>query len=621
MRGSLARMSRDERLEIPSKGNASYASPKPGSPYQAIRSWSWFEGVFLIVVPLAYLLLGRFQLFPPPGWVDAGMYLGYFLDFPGKLAEFGPNYHVMRLPYTLTGFFVHRIFSPKIANYVLVLGFHFLALFSVYYAVRARHSRVAAVSAALFLALNPLWIATVTRGYVDGPGMAFLFASLACLVNRGGILSVRAGTVLAGVMAALSAFCNAIAGIITILAILSWLYAEGISWRELWRTARHGLAGAAIVTGVLCLTSWSLKGPFFFFYVNIHFGSQALSGFGMNYLVPRGEWLPSAYRLALPIAFLCAGLSVLLAKRRGASPSLLLTAGCATIVLTVLWFLLWDFGIGSSTLQFAHYGSYLIPGQCLVFGGLAAALLSKDDTQPELSWAGGAGLAAAAILVLLGPEQLWAFEAKWRWAYLLWFVIALLFGGAMMLARRQPGVGLAVLMFATVLAGTANADTRRIFRVGPNPDYKPFYELMVRLNWIVDSTRAGGRPFYLWYCRECLPADQRDDWRVVELRYMGKTLRTNMLDSMVSLWLWDRAWLNYTMPSLSAEQVRQLTVAPEGSTLVMLCPEEMACNDATAALHHAGLTTRERARIPLAARGLLDLNVLVVEVKANRPSS
>lgn len=614
-------MSRDVSLEIPSKGNASYASPKLGSVYRSFRSWPWFEGVFLVFVPLAYLMLGPFQLFPPPGWVDAGMYLSYFLDFPRKLAEFGPNYHAMRLPFTLTGFFVHRIFSPKIANYVLVLGFHYLALFSVYYAVRARHSRAAAVSSALFLALNPLWIATVTRGYVDGPGMAFLFACLACLANRGRALSVPMGAVLAGAMAALSAFCNAIAGIVTILAILSWLYAEGVSWRELRRTALYGLAGVTVVTGVLCSISWLLKGPFFFFYVNIHFGSQALSGFGMNYLVPRGEWMPSAYRLALPIAFLCAGLAVLLGTRRTASSSPLLTAGCVTIVLTVAWFLLWDFGIGSSTLQFAHYGSYLIPGQCLVFGGLAAALLSKDDAQERVNWTGGAGLAAAAILALLGPEKIWAFEEKWRWAYLLWFVIALLFAAAMLLARRRPGVGLAVLMFTTALVGTANADTRRVFRLGPNPDYKPFYELMVRLNWIVESTRAADRPIHLWYCRDCLLAVQRDDWRVVELRYMGRTLRTNTLDSMASLWLWDRSMLNATMPSLSVEQIKRLTIAPEGATLVLLCPEDTACSDATAALHRAGLTTRERARVPLSARGLLDLNVLVMDVRSNPPSS
>ena len=618
-------MSRDGSVEIPSQGNASYTSPKPGFSQRTLRSWPWFEGFFLILVPLAYLTLGPFQLFPPLGWVDYGMYLGYFLDFPRKLAEFGPNYHAMRLPFTLTGFFVHRIFSPKFANYVLVFGFHYLALFSVYYAVRARQSRVVAVSAALFLALNPLWIATVTRGYVDGPGMAFLFASLACLANRGGRVSVPMGTVLAGAMAAISAFFNAIAGIVTVLAILSWLYAEGISWRELWRTALHGIAGVAVVTSVLCVISWLMRGPFFFFEVYIDFGRQALSGFGVNYLVPRGEWMPSAYRLALPVTFFCAGLFVQFGMRRAASPAspaFLLTAGCVTLLLTSSWFLLWDFGIGSSTLQFSHYGSYLIPGQCLVFGGLAAVLLSKDDAQARLNWAGVGALVATAIVTLLLAQQIWAFEARLRSTYLLWFVIVLLFVVAIALMRRRaPGVGLAILMFTTVLAGTANADTRRIFRLGPNPDYKPFYELMVRLNGIVDSTRAGDRPFHLWYCRECLPEAQRDAWRVVELRYMGKPLRTNMLDSIVSLWLWDRSWLNYTMPSLSAEEVKRLTLVPEGSTLVLLCPEEAACNDATAALHRAGLATHERARIPLSARGLLDLNVLIVDVSINRPGS
>ena len=75
--------------------------------------------------------------------------------------------------------------------------------------------------------------------------------------------------------------------------------------------------------------------------------------------------------------------------------------------------------------------------------------------------------------------------------------------------------------------------------------------------------------------------------------------------------------LNDTMPSLSAEDVRRLTLTAEGSTLVLLCPEEAPCADATAALRRAGLTTQERARIPLSARGLLDLNVLVVDVWAN----
>jgi hypothetical protein len=607
-------MLRDQSSKIGFDRKVPIASPKA----TRFKSWPWFEGVFLIVVPLTYLLLGPFQLFPPPGWVDPVMYLGYFLDFPRKLAEFGPTYHAMRLPFTLVGFVLHRIFSPKFANYILVLGFHYLALLSVYFAVRARHSRAAAVSTALFLALNPLWIATVACGYVDGPGMAFLFASLACLANRGGAMSPITGAIMAGALAALAAFCNAFAGLVTVLALLSWLFAVRTSWRELWWIALCGMGGALVVTLALCLTSRILHGPFFFFHSSINFGTQALGGFGTNYRVPLGEWIPSSYRLALPVGFLCTGLFVLFGIRRVPSSSSLLIAGCVTIVLTSSWFLLFDLGIGATTLQFAHYGSYLIPGQCLAFGGLAAILLFKDESQSRPNWASVSAVTVAAIVVLFASKQIWAFEARWRSIYLIWFVVALLFAMSMVLIhRRVTPIGLATLMFATALVGTANADTRRVFRLGPNPDYKPFYEMLVNLNSIVDSIRPMGRPFYIWYCRECLRESQRDDWRVVELRYKGNVLRTNMLDSMASLWLWDSSWLNYTMPSLAAEDIRKLT-AGKGSTLVLLCPQEAACAEAVAALHRAGVETDERARVPLSARGLLDVTVLIEDLESER---
>jgi hypothetical protein len=580
------------------------------------RLW-WAEGSILVILPLAVLLLGPFQLFPPPGWVDAGMYLGYFLDFPRKLAEFGQNYHAMRLTYTLTGFLVHRILSPDFANYFLVLGFHYLALFSVYFAVRARHSRAVAVSAVLFLAVNPLWIAAVTQGYVDGPGMAFLFACLACLANRGGTIPVRTGAVLAGAAAGLAANCHAYAGLFTVFTALSWLVAEKTSWRDLWWTSLYALAGATIATLGLGLASRLLGGRFLFFLVNVDFGRHALKGFGKFYSLPLGEWVPSAYRLALPLAFLAVGLIFLRGRREIGPSAHLLAAGCSTLILSIVWFLILDFGIGGSNLQFAHYTSYLVPGQCLVFAGLAALLLPRDEVGGRWPrWAiVGAGLLVAGIVPLINPERLWALEAASRPIYVLWCVIALLFAvAAGLLRHRASGMGLAILMFATVLAGTANADTRRIFRVGPNPDHRPFYELLVQLNWVVDSIRALDRPLYIWYCRECLSPSQRNDWLVVELAFMGRTVRTNMLDSMASLWLWDLGWLNYAMPSLSGEDLERLTAAPRGSTLVMLCPEENVCADAKMALDRAGVTTRQRARVPLSARGLLDLNVLIMDV-------
>jgi hypothetical protein len=581
------------------------------------RRQRWVEGFILIMLPLAVLLLGPFQLFPPPGWVDAGMYLGYFLDYPRKLVEFGPNYHAIRLPFTLTGYLAHRILSPDFANYFLVFGFHYLALFSAYFAVRARHNSAVAISAVLFLTVNPLWIATVTQGYVDGPGMAFLFACLACLANRGGAIPVRTGAVLAGAAAGLAANCNVFAGLVTVFTALSWLIAEKTSWRDLGWTALYCLVGATLVTLGLGLASRLLGGPFFFFLVNVNFGRAALKGFGRYYRVPLGEWVPFAYRLALPVAFLALGLIFLRGRRELKAKAHLLAVGCGSLILTVVWFLTLDVAIGGATLQFGHYTSYFVPGQCLVFTGLVALLLPRDDVDGSLPrWPTiGAGLLVAGLVPLLVAPWLWAVEGASRPIYLFWFVLALLFAvAARLMRRRAVGLGLAILMFATVLAGTVNADTRRIFRVGPNPDHKPFYELLVQLNWVVDSVRAPDRPLFIWYCRECLATVQRNNWLVVELRFLGRTIRTNMLDSMASLWLWDTTWLNYEMPSLSAEDLRRLTAAPQGSTLVMLCSQEDVCADAKTALQRAGITTHERAHVPLSARGLVDLDILILDV-------
>ena len=74
----------------------------------------------------------------------------------------------------------------------MVLGFRFyFAIGSVYLIILPRYGRVGGVAAAWWLAFNPLWLAAVTRGYVDGPAMAFMLARIACLINRHRLLGLR----------------------------------------------------------------------------------------------------------------------------------------------------------------------------------------------------------------------------------------------------------------------------------------------------------------------------------------------------------------------------------------------------------------------------------------------
>src|SRR4029434_11176831 len=131
-----------------------------------LRRW-WPEIVALGVLPIPIACVLPIQLYPPPGWVDPGLYLGYFLNLPVLLDRFGADYYGMRLPWVLSGFVMHRLLPPVIAHLVLILSFHLLASVSLYLIVAPRHGRCAGLISSLFLTVNPMWIAAVTRGYVD----------------------------------------------------------------------------------------------------------------------------------------------------------------------------------------------------------------------------------------------------------------------------------------------------------------------------------------------------------------------------------------------------------------------------------------------------------------------
>jgi hypothetical protein len=289
--------------------------------------------------------------------------------------------------------------------------------------------------------------------------------------------------------------------------------------------------------------------------------------------------------------------------------------------LAVAFLLLFDFGIGGTMMQSSFYASYLIPGQCLIFGGLAALLLPRhEESWPVPGWvATAAAVTVAGILPLLGLERLWAIELAGRQIYLLWLVILVLFLTAIALMHRGiAALGLATVMFASVIAATANADTRRIFRVGANPDYRSAYEATVRVHAIVESARAPDRRLYTWYCRQCFTTGNRDrdKWLQFQLRFSGEVLNLNVLDSIASLWLWDTSWLNFTMPSLSAEDVHKLTADPRGSTLVLLCTSEPQCAEAAEVLRRAGVTMRERVRVPILEHDF-DLHLLMLDISGS----
>ncbi|HEX3399802.1 MAG TPA: hypothetical protein VHT74_05710 [Acetobacteraceae bacterium] len=573
-----------------------------------------------MVVPAVFLGIARFELFPPPGWVDPEMYLGFFLNFPRALARFGPDYFSMRLPWTLMGFAAHRILAPNMANYAMVLSFYYLAIGSAYLIMVPRYGRIGGIAAAWWLAFNPLWLAAATRGYVDGPAMAFMLAGFACLINRGRLFGHRRDLCLAGSCWAFAVFTHPMTVFLTAMGGGAWLLGDRPSRSEFVGTAAWVAIGGIAATLALATAGSALGAPFLFFTAYAGTVKHALAGSGMDFIRPAADWLPGAYRMIPPFAFVVVGGAFLLSRRdcRAWSGMVLLAVGlmCASIV----WLELWNLLTAGVTFQVSHYSSYLLPAQALVFGAIAGEV-SQAQTTDRKDFSLLTALVVSALLPVLAVERLWQWEGAWREGLYFWLVPVSLFAlAAIMLFGPHRRIAIPLLMLATVVAGTANLDTRRIFRAAGNPDYKPYYRAAIRLNDIVQGAGLDGRRLYFWYNRQAFTTGdaRRDAWLIFNHSFAGASMQLGVLDSLTSIWLWDRTNLNFDMPHLSAAEARGIAESAPLVSLVLLCQRQADCTQGVDALAKQGIATVTRVRERIVEDRALDLTVLIVDTVASQ---
>ena len=600
----------------------SVADQQLRSPANSGIRFGWSEALLLVIVPAVFLCVGRFELFPPPGWVDPEMYLGYFLNFPQALARFGPDYFSMRLPWTLMGFVTHRILAPNMANYAMVLSFYYLAIGSVYLIIAPRYGRVGGIAAAWWLAFNPLWLAAVARGYVDGPAMAFMLAGFACLINRGRLLGRRADLCLAGCFLAFAVFTHPMTAFLIAMGAAAWLLGARPTRLELFGAAVWVGVGSVAATLGLATAGRALGAPFLFFTAYEAAIKNDIAGAGRNFVKPASDWLPGAYRLIPPFAFVIVGGAFLLSRRDCRPWSGMAPAATGLMCASILWLEAWDLVTGGVTFQVSHYSSYLLPAQVLVFGAIAGEVLQSRTTN-RTDFKVLIAVVASAWLPVLAAQPLWRWEEAWRHAgsVLFWLVPVSLFAlAAVMLPGSHRRVAVPLLMLATVVAGTANLDTRRIFRVAGNPSYEPYYQAAIRLNDIVQGAGLDGRRLYFWYNRQAFTTGdpRRDAWLTFDHSFAGVKMQLGVLDSLTSLWLWDRTNLNFRMPHLSEVEARGIAASAPAVSLVLLCQRQADCATGVDALAKRGIATVTRVRERIVEDGALDLTVLIVDAVASQ---
>ncbi|MCX8134273.1 MAG: hypothetical protein N3D18_09950 [Roseococcus sp.] len=548
---------------------------------------------------LLLLLLGPFQLHPPIGWVDPGLYIRWFLEPAPALAPGGGDYHSARAPFVVAGRLLHALFGPVAGQMALVLLFQALALAGIH-ALTGAVVRGVALRAALTasVALNPVWLAAIARGYVDGPCMAFGLLGLALLLRLPG----RHGALGAGACGMLAFLTHPFGGGLALLGLAAALWVRGRAEGDLPGRGRAAAGGALAALLLTALAAVLAGFPFLFFAPALGRIGQALAAAGPTpFNMPLAEWLPGTVRVALfPAAAWLAVTGWLAARGGPAAPRAMAAAAAAMIAPLLAADLLWH----GFMAQFAFYASYawlaVIPGLAL----LAAAAEARG------------GLPVWAVLLPLagGLGLGWLLPLEAREAPLLGWIgwgIALAALGAAVFARAlaRPGAALLATLALLGAAGAFTRDTASVFARPGEADFAAQQRLLAEFRGFLAQSGGLAPPPLLWLSREGLSPPPGG---IHPVAYGGQSLRLNAVDSLAASLGWDAPALGLRMPALDPGfRWNRLTEpgAGERRDILLLCPAAEDCAAGRALLQRLGLRPEPVAEATLDSPGAARLRV------------
>ena len=570
----------------------------------------------LFIFILLLLWSGLFQLHPPVGWVDPGLYLYWFLNPAGNLALRGGDYHGSRVAFILPGWALHSVFDIVTAQMILVSIYALVALIAIYAIAASVVNSFAARAALLILvATNPIWLAAITRGYVDGPSMALGLAALACVARREGPAGFL-GHAGAGTLLTLALATHPFGGGLAGLALLGFVLVRSSGLRRLI------LSGSAMALGgfaglALCSLGSGLIGFPYLFFLNSSLQrlqeGLAISG-PSPFLQPLEDWVGGATRLTLFALTLIATIAV--TWRARGRDRLALALGAASllpIVALLISVLLWS----SFVLQFSFYASYiwlaLIPALILLARGM-----EHSSVRPEV-WllVACAPLAAIVLGTLLSLDI--RFEPSFHW--IAWLAVLTTLGAAVLaLLMGRHSLAFIAAAMTVSLAGATNRDTASALRLRGGGDHTAQLESFRRLHaFLIENGALQGR-YLLWYGRDRFTEQRAISSRNLhELRYGDNRIYMNALDSLGAPIGWYAPAIGFQMPFPRADvwgqaNLLRITDAPE--SLITLCAEPADCEAGMDALRALGLKVAPGSNLWLDVSGAVRVHVALASVQA-----
>ncbi|EKJ97398.1 hypothetical protein C241_01724 [Bradyrhizobium lupini HPC(L)] len=584
---------------------------------KGLPEWSWL--MLLVSLPLLAQFSSAYELFPRPGWVDPMIYVGYFLDPASQIQNLGAYYFSQRIPFLFLGSIFYDVFTPAYAHIALSLTFQFVALLSVYSIARRIFGPLAAVLSGWWLGANPLWIASISNGYVDGPAIALSIAAIAVLLAantgrwgfREGILNLIAGFLCACVLA-LHPIPALLTGVALLIACLTTQSAKTF----LFYRVSAIFIGGLIALLLMAIYSRSIGGPFVFLFHDVHPIRNAFAGNAIPFSRPLQEWLPKAFRIALPfITFVFFTLIVFVENwGKGKSRQIALLAAVTSISFFVVS-AIWDIVVGGMVTQTWFYSSYSLIGQSLVAIFIVGTLVSKRDYKANF-------YIYVFSLVFLGTIVCIYFNgaviriANGFGPTIIWIAIftasaAILF----LILNRNRGATIVAIFLLTSAIGVINFDTRFIFAQRQTVSFRTFFELAIDIRNVVDKAGLHGRRVALWVDRRDLVSSDVPSNEHATYRFFvgGGTIPLNTLDSLAGLWLWDKGTLSFDMPNVTPANEQWLKQPKMPTSLIMVCTVSAICDRGHRKLDALDIPSSVRSRLSIWKPGLNPVTVLIVD--------
>jgi hypothetical protein len=580
---------------------------------RAVPEASWLaEFAVLAAICLLALNSGLYNLYPPMGWVDPGLYIFNFLNLAQNVADYGANYHSTRAPFIFLGWLSYRIFEPLLAQQVLVNLCYLIGLGSLLCVARASIPRQRLrLIFVLALALSPIWIRCFAEGYVDGLASAFALLGIAAALSRRPDGSEAVRGLAAGAAAGFAVATHPVPGIFATTAIFMIFLTGATDWRRLSIAILGAFCGGLGSLLLLGLISFWLGGPFLFALAGAEAGTRMLSAPGSNFALPVSVWAPEAPRAVLvPLT-----LAVVLAAttlRRSISPDrrvdgFLLTSCVALGILALAEF------HQRGVLQFRFYASYLL----VIFIPLCA-LLSGAGRE-----AGGRkDIALAAVLALvLIPVWRWDTQVPFN------FVWAILLGGcllaliAFVLCRAR--LGLLAAVAALSLAAATDGELTRTLTIDNPAKPRLQAQLAVRIRDAVVSAGLMDHRIVAWFNRES--AERASSSKAVSsyhLYFAGTVYKFSLFDGATASFGWDMTSLGFEMPKVEGAFYRQVAaLAKRPAAAVLLCMAEAECREGARQLSlEPSLIASERLTTRIETPDFPTIYLVVIEI-ASRPKA